>query len=472
MLRTLKKQIKEKSKAGLFSSCFRGVEFAVKNLFFVIVLLIYPITSVAQVSGLPNFKELIKSSTPAVVKINTATDSSYSGSSRDSTGGVGSGFIISDDGYIVTNHHVVDGAGRIIVRLNDRREYNADLIGSDSRSDLALLKIEENGLPSLEFADSGILEPGDWVLAIGSPFDLDYSASAGIVSAIGRSLPDGSGQDYVPFIQTDVAINPGNSGGPLFNLSGEVVGINSQIFTRSGGFMGLSFAVPSAVAVSVIEQLKTNGEVSRGWLGVAIQDVTGELAKGFGLDKPQGALVSSVQPDGPADKSGILAGDIIIAFDGKPIDYSHDLPHVVGLVQPGVSTDALVVREKREQKIAVEVGSLNQFSRTGRAVLDTPDLPKPSSNTSLGLILQDIDPKRALDLNLSGGVLVSEVTPSSAGARAGLLAGDVITQIAFEDVSSINGFQQTINRLRKGEIVPILFYRNGVAVFRTIQVDD
>lgn len=441
----------------------------------------------AQVTGLPDFTDLIKSTSPAVVKINTlstvssaktAVDPSVPPFFRDffdqysqpqqqnPTAAVGSGFIISDDGYIVTNHHVVNGADRILVRLNDRREYDALVIGSDSRSDLALLKIEETGLPSLKFAESNSLEVGDWVLAIGSPFDLDYSASAGIVSAIGRSLPNGRGQDYVPFVQTDVAINPGSSGGPLFNLSGEVVGINSQIFTRSGGFMGLSFAVPVDVAKDVLAQLKDHGSVSRGWLGVVIQDVDRDLAESFGLGLPRGALVARVQKNGPADKAGIKAGDVILEFSGKPIEFSHDLPHAVGLVEPGAVANALIVRERKEKTIKVKVGVLEQTGETSLAA--TASEPE---KRGLGLVVEKVDSSLVNQLEIEGGVMIVSVEPSSPAASAGLLAGDVVVQIAFKDVSSASDFQRILEGLTVGAVVPVLFYRNGTAVFRTIEVD-
>ena len=238
---------------------------------------------------------------------------------------MGSGFVISKDGYILTNHHVVDGADEIVVRFSDRREFTAEVVGTDRRSDLALLKIEASGLPVLEFAEPDRLKVGAWVLAIGSPFGLDYSASVGIVSAIGRSIPTEKGENYVPFIQTDVAINPGNSGGPLFNLDGEVVGINSQIYSRSGGSIGLSFAIPASVAIGVVEQLKKNGVVQRGWVGVVIQDVDRDLALSLDLDMPQGALINAVEPGSPADRGSIKPGDVIVRFDDQPIVDSGDL---------------------------------------------------------------------------------------------------------------------------------------------------
>lgn len=457
------------------------------NAFRYLLILTFFITAevISQVRGLPDFTDLIKSTSPAVVKINTISTGASPGSQVDPSvppffrdffeqysqpqrpqAGVGSGFIISSDGYVVTNHHVIDGASRILVRLNDRREYEAEVVGSDERSDLALLKIDDTGLPALEFADSEELEVGDWVLAIGSPFDLDYSASAGIVSAIGRSLPNGSGQDYVPFIQTDVAINPGNSGGPLFNLDGEVVGINSQIYTRSGGFMGLSFAVPSAVALDVIDQLKQSGTVSRGWLGVVIQDVDLSLAQSFGLDKPMGALVARVQRGGPADQAGIKSGDVIVEFDGKPIEFSHDLPHVVGLVAPGTEAKARLIREKKEKIINVEVGALDQTGQTRLA-----SAPQQNKQTGLGLSVEEANQPTIQQLEIEGGVMITAVQVSSAADKAGLLAGDILVQIAFQDVRSVPEFERAVSSLKPGAVVPILFYRNGVAVFRTIRVD-
>ncbi|MFX4228446.1 MAG: Do family serine endopeptidase [Porticoccaceae bacterium] len=435
---------------------------------------------------LPDFTDLIKQTSPAVVKINTFNDAPVSESGVDPSippyfrefferysqprqrpqAGVGSGFIISEDGYVVTNHHVVNDATRIVVRLDDRREYEAVVVGTDERSDLALLKIDEEDLPVLEFADSATLDVGDWVIAIGSPFDLDYSASAGIVSAIGRSLPNNRGQDYVPFIQTDVAINPGNSGGPLFNMDGKVVGINSQIFTRSGGYMGLSFAVPSSVATEVIAQLMDSGQVSRGWLGVVIQDVDLNLARSFGLDKPQGALVTRVQRGGPADRAGIRSGDVILEFDGKPIDYSHDLPHVVGLVAPGSRVEARLIREMREEEITVEVGELDQSGQTRLASAAPDDEPQ-----GLGLVIEEANRSTLEQLEINAGVVVGSVEVGSAAAKAGLLAGDILVQIAFEQIDSPERFDEIVADLEPGSVVPILFYRGDTAIFRTIRVD-
>ncbi len=268
---------------------------------------------------------------------------------------LGSGFIISNDGYILTNNHVVADADEILVRLSDRSEHKAKLVGADPRSDVAVLKIEAKNLPTLKLGDSDKLKVGEWVLAIGSPFGFDHSVTAGIVSAKGRSLPN---ESYVPFIQTDVAINPGNSGGPLLNLQGEVVGINSQIFTRSGGFMGLSFAIPIDVALNVADQLKAGGKVSRGWLGVVIQEVNKDLAESFGLDKPAGALVAQLVEDGPAAKGGLQVGDVILSLNGQSINESADLPHLVGNMKPGDKINLEVIRDNKRQTLSLTIGSL------------------------------------------------------------------------------------------------------------------
>ena len=352
----------------------------------VMFLLVQCVAAQAYAANLPEFTELIEKNSPAVVKITTLVRANspdqlrvppqqnypypqdipdifrelferHQPPERD-YGSMGSGFIISDDGYVLTNHHVVDAAHEITVRMIDQREFKAELVGSDQRSDLALLKIDAKDLPSLKFANAESLKVGQWVLAIGSPFGLDYSASAGIVSATGRNISARNESSYVPFIQTDVAINPGNSGGPLFNLEGEVVGINSQIYTRSGGSIGLSFAIPSSVAEEVVEQLKEKGRVDRGWLGVAIQEVNRDLASSLGLDKPTGALVADVEPDGPAAKAGIKAGDLIIKFNGRDVDTQADLPYLVGRTSPKSKVPVVVIRKGKEQTIRVTIGVL------------------------------------------------------------------------------------------------------------------
>lgn len=452
----------------------------------IFISLLFVLIGFSANAALPEFTELIKESSPSVVKINTRTLGNRDGLGLDNvppglreyfdqfgdgqrnSGGVGSGFVISEDGYVVTNFHVIEGTDEITVRLNDRREYFADVIGTDPSSDIALLKIDETNLPVVEFADSNNIEVGEWVLAIGSPFDLDYSASAGIVSAIGRSLPNGSGQNYVPFIQTDVAINPGNSGGPLFNMEGEVVGINSQILSQSGGFMGLSFAIPASVAVDVVSQLKERGSVSRGWLGVSISDLNVEQAKSFGLGKPQGALIGQVFAGSPASESGLRAGDIIVEFDGKTIEYSHDLPHVVGLIAPGKTVNAHVYRQQEKLDIDVTVGELAQDGvvRTSAARQNPP----VTESQGLGLSLEDISRRQLRSLGVNNGVEVTGVASNSPADRAGIQVGDIIVQFNFEDVSSAQQLQSMFNAVESG-VVPILFYREGSSIFRTIRVD-
>ena len=331
-------------------------------------------------AALPDFTEIVAASSPAVVKILVeyeAENPRYQEELEElpeslrrffnfrgrppvprERAGMGSGFIFSSDGFVITNHHVVEGAKHVVVRLPNRQEYDAEIIGADPRSDLAVLKIAADSLPILRLADEGALKVGQWVLAIGSPFGLDFSVTAGIVSAVGRSLPTAAGDNYVPFIQTDVAINPGNSGGPLFNLEGEVIGVNSQIFTRSGGSIGLSFAIPSSVVRNVVAQIQATGAVERGWLGVSIQDVDRNLADSFGLERPRGALIAQVGSGSPAENAGLESGDIIVSFDSHAIETSADLPHIVGLITPGTSVEAVIIRDGQERSIDVEVGVL------------------------------------------------------------------------------------------------------------------
>ncbi len=438
--------------------------------------------------GLPEFTQLIEQQSPAVVKINTVARKGrmpefniphdqlpemfrhffdYHNRGSRPVQSMGSGFIISDDGYILTNHHVIEGADQIMVRLSDRREYSARIVGKDSRSDLALLKVDEKNLPTVKFAKAGQLKVGEWVLAIGSPFGLDYSASAGIVSAIGRSLPSEKNENYVPFIQTDVAINPGNSGGPLFNLKGEVVGINSQIYTRSGGSIGLSFAIPVSVALQVVEQLKDKGRVDRGWLGVMIQEVDRKLADSFQLDKPKGALVAQVVPGGPADNGGIQAGDIIVSFAGKAIKQSSDLPHVVGTITPGNKVDAIVIRAGREKTLKVRIGSLDgQSASTGMAPGES------DAGGRLGVVIEPVDSRRARKWGINGGVTVTHVLPDSPAAQTGLREGDVIVQLGYESVATVEQFERVAEKLAADTLQPIRFYRRGQPTFRTIVINS
>ena len=449
-------------------------------------LLLGSVSSLAR-TGLPEFTELIERASPAVVKINTREQVSRPRFPQLPPGqsfpemfrhffeqerpfqrpaqSMGSGFIVSDDGYILTNFHVVEGADQIQVRLLDRREYDARVIGTDKRSDLALLKIDESGLPTLKFAADDDLKVGQWVLAIGSPFGLDFSASAGIVSAIGRSIPSDENENYVPFIQTDVAINPGNSGGPLFNLDGEVVGINSQIYTRSGGSIGLSFAIPVSVARSVIGQLKDKGHVDRGWLGVVIQEVDRELAETFALDKPSGALIAQLEPGGPADRSGLKVGDIILRFGKSDIARSGDLPHAVGQTRPGARVKVVIMREGVKRNLQVMVGTL------GGEVATLPGAEQPVKDTSggrLGLVVDAVDESLLQRWHLEGGVMIQRVIAGGAAAKAGLQIGDIVVQLGFETVTDLRDFAVLEASLPQGEPMPVRFYRSGNAVFRSI----
>lgn len=447
-----------------------------------------------QARDLPEFSDIVKRASPAVVKINSVRKPATSSGQRQFHGredeipemfrrffeqrgmppqrqqqSMGSGFIISDDGYILTNNHVIDDADEVIIRLQDRREFNAEVIGTDERSDLALLKIGGENLPTLKINRDDDLDVGDWVLAIGSPFGLDYSVAAGIVSAQGRSLPTEKGENYVPFIQTDVAINPGNSGGPLLNLDGEVVGINSQIFTRTGGSIGLSFAIPSATAMNVVAQLKDSGEVVRGWLGVGIQDVNKSLADSFGLEKPAGALVSQVVDDGPAKKAGIREGDVILTFDGKNIRESSDLPHVVGRTQPDSRVPVVVFRDGREKTIRVKVGSLDNGDT--RQASGSP-AQGGASGGRLGLVVDDLDDDTRSQLNVDDGVVVREVVPEKPGFDAGIRRGDVITSIDNKSVASKRRFKEVVKKLPEEKHIAIRLIRNGQPVFLAIKTPD
>jgi len=452
-------------------------------------LALMPVSTMAAASSLPEFRDIVKSNSPAVVKILVEASSSNrrapdnleipeylrrffefreappGGQQRMS---MGSGFVFSKDGYIVTNNHVVEGADSVLVRFSDRQEYDAEIVGTDPRSDLALLKIDGSGLPTLQLASrDSELEVGEWVLAIGSPFGLDYSVTAGIVSAKGRSLPTERNENYVPFIQTDVAINPGNSGGPLFNLEGEVVGVNSQIYTRSGGSIGLSFAIPVEVVRNVIGQLKERGEVVRGWLGVTIQDVDRTLAESFGLDKPRGALVTQLSPNSPAEKAGIESGDIIVNFDGEDIMTSADLPHVVGLIAPGTRVDVEVVRDRKRRQLKVEVGGLDADQDLASRSAEIGDQP----TGRLGVVVEDALPEVIEKWGISGGVVVREVIPDSVASDAGIVAGDVITLVGSTPIKSLDSFEEAVSGLESGQSVPLRLIRRGSPMFIGLKLD-
>ena len=377
---------------------------------------------------------------------------------------LGSGFIISEDGYILTNNHVVADADEIMVRLPDRSEQQAKLVGADPRSDVALLKIDGDDLPIVKIGNSEKLKAGEWVVAIGSPFGFDHTVTAGVVSATGRSLPN---ESYVPFIQTDVAINPGNSGGPLFNLNGEVVGINSQIFTRSGGFMGLSFAIPIDVAMDVAKQLREDGKVSRGWLGVVIQEVNKDLAESFGLERPAGALVAQVMDSGPAAKGGLKVGDVILSVNGQAIDMSGDLPHLIGAMKPGSKAKLEVVRDGDRKTLTLEIGALPEegdllASAGGQG-------GATSSDNRLGVSVTELTDAQRQALEINGGVVIREVSQGPA-AMIGLRPGDVITHLNNEAINSVKTFTKVVKALPKNRSVSMRVLREGRASFITFRL--
>ena len=442
-------------------------------------------------ASLPDFATIVEETSPAVVKI-IAQAKAPSPAAREQLeeleqlpdalrrffqdrepqaprgGGTGSGFIISKEGYIVTNHHVVAQADEVIVRLSDRREFDATVIGTDQRSDLALLQVDANDLPFLQLGKSSELKVGEWVLAIGSPFGLDYSVTAGIVSAKGRSLPTERGENYVPFIQTDVAINPGNSGGPLFNLQGEVVGVNSQIFTRSGGSIGLSFAIPAKVVKNIIEQLEVNGEVVRGWLGVSIQNVDRTLAESFDLDRPRGALVAQVGKDSPAERAGIESGDIIVEVDGEQIEVSADLPHVIGLIAPGSKVPVSVIREGKERSVRGEIGAL-EANEVARVVASASE---PGTLQALGMVVRELQETDENPSDLRGGVLVTKVDDESAADESGVRAGDILTRFGRTPISRLADMESAIEQIKPGDSVSLRLIRQGSPQFIGIKVPE
>ncbi len=381
------------------------------------------------------------------------------------TNSLGSGFIISKDGYILTNHHVVANASEIVVKLKDRRELVAKLVGSDESSDVALLKLEAKDLPVVEIGAPDQLQVGEWVLAIGTPFGFEQSVTAGIVSAKGRSLPDGN---YVPYIQTDVAINPGNSGGPLFNMQGKVVGINSQIYSRSGGYMGLSFAVPIDLAMNVVEQIKSKGKVSRGWLGVQIQDVTRQLAESFGMDRPHGALVAKVIPGGPAEKAGIQIGDIIVEFNGQVVETSGELPPRVGLTPVDEQAKLKVIRQGEKLDMTVKIGLLP----AQHTAQNTPDAAPPEvASNRLGVSVSDLTPEQRQQLQVEkNGVLVQKVGKGPA-QEIGIQSGDVILRLQNNTVRDSAEFNKIVSKLPVGKSIAILVQRNGNPLFLAFKLE-
>ncbi|MCC5882963.1 MAG: DegQ family serine endoprotease [Halomonas sp.] len=375
---------------------------------------------------------------------------------------LGSGFIISDDGYILTNAHVVEGADEILVRLNDRRELEAELIGADTQTDVALLKVEAADLPTLRMGDSDGLRVGEWVAAIGSPFGFDYSVTAGIISAINRTLPRDA---YVPFIQTDVAINPGNSGGPLFNLDGEVVGINAQIFTRSGGFMGVSFAIPINVAMDVANQLRDDGRVRRGWLGVMIQPVSRDLAESFGMDSASGALIADLDPEGPAARAGLRAGDIVLEVDGEEVERSRNLPRLIGRVTPGEEADLTIMRDGERQNLAVAIGDWPDSEQPAQARSGASD-----AQARLGIAAAELDEAERQRMGIDSGVLVRDIDPSGAAADAGIRPGDVIVSLDHHGVEDPAQLRELVESLPTDRAVPVRLYRDGRSLFVALRL--
>ena len=450
----------------------------------------------AQTRGLPDFSELAEKQGPAVVNISTTqvvrgqaqmmpfpfdeNDPAFEffkrfiprvpggGVPRDfENKSLGSGFIVSGDGYILTNAHVVEGADEVTVRLTDKREFKAKIIGADKRTDVALIKIEASGLPVVRLGDPAQLKVGEWVVAIGSPFGFDNSVTAGIVSAKGRSLPQ---ENYVPFIQTDVAINPGNSGGPLFNMRGEVVGINSQIYSRSGGYMGVSFAIPIDVAMDIQSQLRASGKVTRGRLGVVIQEVNKELADSLGLNRAMGAVVNSVEKGGPAEKAGIEAGDVILKFDGKAINTSADLPRLVGSTRPGTRSSVQVWRKGTMRDVAVVVGEMIE-DRQGGARSQKGSKPAEQTPNRLGLIVSELTAEQRRELKMASGIVIEDVR--GIGARSDLRAGDVIIALisrgATTEVRSVEQFNKLLSQFDKGSNVTLLIRRGEIQTFITIK---
>ena len=451
-------------------------------------------TAIAEY-GLPDFTQLVEENSDAVVNISTTKQQAVRrglppnmempdipedsplgdflrkffgeqgpGEEYFNSRSLGSGFVVSKDGYVVTNHHVVKDAEEIIVKLSDRRQLEAKVIGSDPRSDIALLKIEASNLPVVKLDSSSNLKVGQWVLAIGSPFGFDHSVTAGIVSAKGRSLPN---ENYVPFIQTDVAINPGNSGGPLFNLDGKVVGINSQIYSRTGGFMGLSFAIPIEVAMDVVEQLKTHGYVSRGWLGVYIQEVTRELAESFGMDKPMGALVAKIMDESPAKEADVKVGDVILSFNGQEVANSAALPPMVGRVRVGEQVKLKIMRDGKLKTVKVKIGQLPESDEA--IVGEVPG--KPAEDEILGMQLRPLNKEEKEQTELMYGLHVLSVKDGPAKA-AGLRKGDVLQMVNGDKVETVENLKNIVDKLPKGKFASLLVQRRQGPQFLAMKIPE
>jgi serine protease Do len=469
-----------------------------RKYFLLVFLIIAPVGVYAQVNKLPDFTDLVENNGAAVVNISTIQKQRTNGDQifqemlpnipkdspfyeffrrhmqpfstprRAQPRSMGSGFIISKDGYILTNAHVVESVDEITVKLNDKREYDAKVIGTDRKTDIALIKIEAKNLPIVTQGDPDKLKVGEWVLAIGSPFGFEHSVTAGIVSAKGRSLAQ---ENFVPFIQTDVAINPGNSGGPLFNMEGEVVGINSQIYSRTGGFMGLSFAIPIDVATDIADQLKISGKITRGRIGVMIQELTKELAESFGLSEANGALVVAVQKDSPAEKAGVAVSDVILKFDGKGVDSSADLPRIVGNTKPGSKVSMEVWRDGKIKKISITVGEIP--SEEEIAVYGEEESNKPTKQIDrLGLALSELTAEQKEQLEVSSGLLVEDVKTGAAASQAGIQPGDVILGLNNKDIKNIKHFNKLVEQVEQGRNIALLIRRGEMTTFITMKLDD
>ena len=373
--------------------------------------------------------------------------------------GAGSGFIVSGDGYILTNAHVVQGADEVTVKLIDKRKFTAKVVGYDTRTDIAVIKINASKLPTVAIGDPDKLRVGEAVVAIGSPFGFENSVTSGIVSAKGRALPS---ESYVPFIQTDVAVNPGNSGGPLFNLKGEVVGVNSQIYSRSGGYQGLSFAIPIDLAMGVATQIKSTGKVSRGWLGVVIQEVSSDLAESFGLDRPRGALIAEVQEGSPAAKGGLMVSDVVLKFDGKPIESSGDLPRIVGNTKPGTKAVMQVWRKGRLKDLSLVIGEMPTEDKVALGPGDQ------KSYSRGGLVLSELTPEQRKELRLSGGLLVQEATGDA--LRAGIREGDLILAVNNTEVRTVEQFRRLIGAVAVGKSAAILVRRGDSSLYIPLKI--
>jgi serine protease Do len=461
-------------------SQFYSIKTLSTFLTWVLLSLVTAAPALAQ-RGLPDFADLVEANAATIVNITTVQRAPVRSSNQQSDieellrqlrpdglpldpdvqtrprGGVGSGFIMSNDGYIITNHHVVANADTITVTLTDRREFSAEIIGSDELSDVALIKIETTGLRTVKFGDSERVRVGEWVLAIGSPFGLEFSAAAGIVSAKSRNVPSRGPANYVSFIQTDVAINQGNSGGPLFNLAGEVIGINSQILSSTGGSNGISFAIPSNMALNVVEQLRESGTVSRGLLGVLIKDVDNALAQAFNLDRPRGAFVDEVQPGSPAEQAGVLNNDIILAFNNIQIEQSSQLPFYVGQVRPGTIAELSILREGRTLAMPVTVGSLPGSDQAAAGTRPTT----PRGN-SLALTVQNIDEdtRGTLPALGGGGVQIDQLRDGPARS-AGLQSGDIIVSLNHQSIQNVDDFNRILEELPPRGFVPVRVVRDG-----------